>query len=113
MPIWFSVQETHIFLAPGILTNNAPAIYYSCATLSGAFGGLIAYGIELNLSYDGTGRYSWSWLFLVEGVIAIGAGLLIMVFLPRMPDDLQRRGGRHWLFTKEEIDLAAKRQACK
>jgi MFS family permease len=97
---------------PGGFTYNSLAIYYSCATLSGAFGGLIAYGIELNLSSDRSGRYSWSWLFLVEGVIAIGAGLLIVAFLPRMPDDLQRRNSHHWLFTKEEIDLAAERQAC-
>lgn len=62
--------------------------------------------------YDRSGRYPWSGLFLVEGVIAIGAGVLIMLFLPRMPDDLKRGNGRHWLFTKEEIDLAAKRHEC-
>ncbi|KAH8699107.1 major facilitator superfamily domain-containing protein [Talaromyces proteolyticus] len=87
------------------------AIYYSCATLSGAFGGLIAYGIEVNLPYVRSGRYPWSWLFLIEGVIAIGAGILIVLFLPRMPDDLQRRKRSHWLFTKEEINLATDRQA--
>lgn len=88
--------------------NKFVAIYYACATLSGAFGGLIAYGIQLNLASEG-GRKPWSWLFLIEGVLAVGIGLIIILALPRFPDDLHRRDKRHWLFTSEEIDLAYKR----
>jgi len=84
------------------------AIYYACATLSGAFGGLIAYGVQSDLAFQG-GRKPWSWLFLIEGVLAAGVGLIIILALPRFPDDLHRRQKRHWLFTSEEIELAYKR----
>ncbi|KAK5381971.1 hypothetical protein LTR20_007951 [Exophiala xenobiotica] len=86
-------------------------IFFSCATISGSFGGLIAYSIEKHLSLEKTGRAPWSWLFIIEGVLAIGIGILVITLLPRLPDDLQKRGKKHWLFTKEEIDLAAKRFA--
>ncbi|PYH94485.1 retrograde regulation protein 2 [Aspergillus ellipticus CBS 707.79] len=88
------------------------AIYYSLATLSGALGGLIAYGVEVNphLSYERSGRYSWAWLFLIEGVIAVGVGLLVIIFLPHTPDDLIDKP-KHWLFTHEDIKLGVERQA--
>ncbi|KAH8697045.1 retrograde regulation protein 2 [Talaromyces proteolyticus] len=74
-----------------------------------AFGGLIAYGIQHDLTYTVTGRHPWAWLFLIEGLLAVFAGLLVLVLLPRFPDDLRARNRKHWLFTKEEIDLAADR----
>ncbi|KAJ9640875.1 hypothetical protein H2204_003164 [Knufia peltigerae] len=84
------------------------AIFYACATISGAFGGLIAYGVQHNLaSHDD--RRTWSWLFLIEGVLAVGIGLIIILLLPRFPDDLHQRGKKHWLFTREEIEFAHKR----
>ncbi|KAJ9621612.1 hypothetical protein H2203_007099 [Taxawa tesnikishii (nom. ined.)] len=45
------------------------AIIYGCNCLSGAFGGLIAYGIETM----GTrrGLEAWRWLFIVEGAFSI------------------------------------------
>jgi hypothetical protein len=33
---------------------------------------LIAYSIEKHLSLEKTGRAPWSWLFIIEGVLAIG-----------------------------------------
>src|ERR1700761_8777903 len=97
---------------PTVLTEIA-AIFFSCATISGSFGCLIAYGIETHLSLEKTGRSPWSWLFLIEGILAICIGIIAFLFLPRLPDDLQKRGKKHWLFTKEEIDLAASRFACE
>ncbi|KAG9773414.1 hypothetical protein KCU88_g5793, partial [Aureobasidium melanogenum] len=85
-------------------------IFYACATLSGAFGGLIAYGVQANMTSP-TGRSTWSWLFLIEGVLAVGVGLAVVVILPRFPDDLHRSGKPHWLFNQEEIDLAHNRYA--
>lgn len=93
--------------------DESLAIFYSFPTISGSFGGLIAYGIEKHLSFEKTGRYPWSWLFIIEGVMAVGIGLIVIVALPHLPDDLQKRGKKHWLFTEEEIDLAATRFACK
>lgn len=88
------------------------AIFFSCSTISGSFSGLIAYGIQKHLTFVKTGRAPWSWLFIIEGSIAIVIGIIAFVLLPRLPDDLQRRGKKHWLFTEEEINLAVARFAC-
>ncbi|KIX04968.1 uncharacterized protein Z518_05840 [Rhinocladiella mackenziei CBS 650.93] len=83
------------------------AIYYSAATISGAFSGLIAYGIQKSLTLERTGREPWRWLFIIEGCMALFVGLLVVVSLPRFPD--QFRGNKHWLFRPEEIELAVQR----
>ncbi|KAJ9612957.1 hypothetical protein H2200_002898 [Cladophialophora chaetospira] len=51
------------------------SIFAACSSISGAFGGVIAYGVQANLNGKG-GRTAWSWLFLIEGVIAIAIGML-------------------------------------
>ena len=94
-------------------TNKLKALFFSAATLSGAFGGLIAYGVQHNLTYAATGRYPWQWLFIIEGVLAIGVGILIIILLPRVPDDLSAHNKGHWLFDKAEIELAKTRYGCK
>lgn len=56
------------------------AIFYGANTAAGAFAGVIAYGIGyLNGAY---GYSAWEWLFLIEGVITVGIGLVTVVFLP-------------------------------
>ncbi|KIX06606.1 uncharacterized protein Z518_04582 [Rhinocladiella mackenziei CBS 650.93] len=101
MSLWYKRDE--------LATRNA--IYYSCAVVSGAFGGLISYGIQTGLPLKTTGRAPWSWLFIVEGSMAMGIGILAWLLLPRFPDDLQKREKRHWLFTREEINIAVERFA--
>ncbi|KAL7915552.1 MFS general substrate transporter [Trichoderma velutinum] len=59
-PYWYQRNE---------LATRAAA-YYSAATLSGAFSGLIAYGVEINLDGVG-GRRNWQWLFIIEGALAV------------------------------------------
>jgi MFS family permease len=86
-------------------------LYYSAATLSGAFSGLIAYGVLKNLTHERTGRDPWRWLFIIEGSMAMGVGILAWIFLPRFPD--QMKDGKHWLFNKDEIALAAERSSSK
>ncbi|KAF3923993.1 hypothetical protein ABW21_db0203285 [Orbilia brochopaga] len=83
------------------------ACYYSTATLSGAFSGLIAYGIGHNLKKSNTGHSPWEWLFIIEGVIGIFVGILVIILLPSFPDKM--KNGRNWLFTVEEINLAKER----
>ncbi|RDW65994.1 hypothetical protein BP6252_09629 [Coleophoma cylindrospora] len=84
------------------------AIYYTSATISGCFSGLIAYGVEKNL--DGVqGFHSWQWLYIVEGIPAIGLGIIIFFLLPSFPDAIAKGGSRY--FKKIEIDLAQQRMA--
>ncbi|KAF8424834.1 MFS general substrate transporter [Tirmania nivea] len=50
------------------------AIFFSAATLSGAFGGLIAPGL---VAADGAGGLSgWRWIFVIEGLITIAVALV-------------------------------------
>lgn len=84
------------------------AIYYTSATLSGCVSGLIAYGVQKNL--DGIhGHRAWEWLYIVEGVPAVGLGIIILLFVPSFPDIIAQTGSR-W-FTNDEIDLALQRMA--
>jgi len=56
------------------------AIFYGANTAAGAFGGVIAYGVG---NLDGVhGWRAWKWLFLIEGVVTIAAGLACRFFLP-------------------------------
>lgn len=56
------------------------AIFYGANTAAGAFGGVIAYGVG---NLDGAhGWRAWKWLFLIEGLITIVAGLCCFWFLP-------------------------------
>ncbi|KAE8378532.1 major facilitator superfamily domain-containing protein [Aspergillus bertholletiae] len=76
------------------------AVFMCSATLSGAFGGAIAYGVgHLN---GARGLEGWRWLFLVEGVPTIAAGLLVFLFLPSYPEKVA------WL-TDEEKEAQALR----
>lgn len=56
------------------------AIFYGFNTAAGAFGGVIAYGVG---NLDGAnGWRAWKWLFLIEGIITITAGVACLFFLP-------------------------------
>ncbi|KAL4938547.1 hypothetical protein BDV06DRAFT_231701 [Aspergillus oleicola] len=55
----------------------------SCTALSGAFGGLLAYGL---LQMDGIGGYpGWRWVYLIEGAFSILCALAIYFGLPNDP----------------------------
>lgn len=55
-------------------------LFYTAASLSGAFGGLLARG----LSAIGTagGLYTWSWIFIIEGLFTVVVGILAYFVLP-------------------------------
>jgi MFS family permease len=86
-------------------------MYYSASTISGAFSGLIAYGVQRDLTFKHTGREPWRWLFIIEGVLAMAIGILTWSILPPFPDKI--KGGKTWLFSKDEVNMAVARSACK
>ncbi|UQC90789.1 major facilitator superfamily transporter [Colletotrichum lupini] len=52
----------------------------SCMALSGAFGGLLAYGL---LQMDGVGGYAgWRWVYLIEGAFSIICAFAVWFGLP-------------------------------
>ncbi|KAM0110936.1 hypothetical protein ACP6JB_003272 [Aspergillus fumigatus] len=76
------------------------ALILASATLAGAFGGAIAYGVgHMNQVH---GLSAWRWLFIIEGAPSCASAVLVWFFLPDYPESAR------WL-TREEKDLAAQR----
>lgn len=60
------------------------AIFFSAAAFAGSFGGLLAAAIT---KLDGLGgRPGWAWIFIIEGAVTIGFGLLSFYFVHDFPD---------------------------
>ncbi|KAJ7611763.1 major facilitator superfamily domain-containing protein [Roridomyces roridus] len=58
--------------------------FLSTASLAGAFGGILAYGIiQLNGKH---GHSGWQWIFIIEGVITSFIGLISFPVLPATPE---------------------------
>ncbi|KAG8693711.1 hypothetical protein FRC09_010342 [Ceratobasidium sp. 395] len=74
------------------------SFFISAAPLAGAFGGLIAYGVQHVQSHIAT----WRILFLIEGLPTILVGLLVLFFLPSRPETTK------WL-SEDERKLAQRR----
>jgi len=64
--------------------NLRMSIFYSGSLLSGAFGNLIAAGILKGLAGK-NGLSAWQWLYIIEGTITIGIGIVIVFVLPDFP----------------------------
>ena len=63
------------------------AMFFSAASLSGAFSGLLAAAI---INMDGIrGKPGWSWIFILEGVFSTIVGLLSFFIVPSTPKDLK------------------------
>ncbi|KAH6908856.1 major facilitator superfamily domain-containing protein [Coprinopsis sp. MPI-PUGE-AT-0042] len=59
------------------------SIFFSAASLSGAFSGLLAFGI---VRMDGVGRKpGWAWIFILEGIFTFAFGIISFVLLPQSP----------------------------
>ncbi|KAG0143246.1 hypothetical protein CROQUDRAFT_66388 [Cronartium quercuum f. sp. fusiforme G11] len=59
------------------------ALFFSSASLSGAFSGLLAYGL---IRLDGVGgRPGWAWIFIVEGLFTFVCGVLGYFIIPSTP----------------------------
>ncbi|KAF9073199.1 MFS general substrate transporter [Rhodocollybia butyracea] len=60
------------------------AIFFSAATVSGAFGGLLAAAIH---NMDGIGgKPGWAWIFILEGLATVLAGVLSFFIIQDFPD---------------------------
>lgn len=60
------------------------AVFFSAATASGAFGGLLAAAIS---NMDGVGgKPGWAWIFIIEGLITVIAGFASFWIIQDFPD---------------------------
>ncbi|PVI08149.1 MFS nicotinic acid transporter-like protein Tna1 [Periconia macrospinosa] len=69
------------------------SLFFSCASLAGAFGGILAYGIG---HMRGVGGYNgWRWIFIIEGLLTIVIAIIAYWFISNYPENVS------WL-SKEE-----------
>lgn len=60
------------------------ALFYGTAALSGAAGGLVAYGISFMNGFNGWN--AWRWIILINGLPTLVTGLVIPFVLPNSPE---------------------------
>ncbi|KAF7305963.1 hypothetical protein HMN09_00750700 [Mycena chlorophos] len=60
------------------------AIFFSAATIAGAFGGILAFGIE-KLEGKG-GLHGWQWIFLIEGLATVVVAFASYFFMYDYPE---------------------------
>ncbi|KAK5126480.1 hypothetical protein LTR85_010716 [Meristemomyces frigidus] len=78
------------------------SVFYSAASLAGAFSGLLAYAIG-HLDYT-WGYRGWRFIYVIEGLIAVVVGLCGFLFVNQTP------AGVKWLTAEEKQYLILRRQ---
>lgn len=90
LTFWYRTDERSIRVA----------IILASATLAGAFGGALAFGIgHMNQTH---GLSAWRWLFILEGLPSCLSSILVFFFFPDYPETVK------WL-SEEEKELAKER----
>ncbi|KAG9069231.1 hypothetical protein KI688_010128 [Linnemannia hyalina] len=75
-------------------------LFFSTATMAGAFGGVLAYGIA---RMEGVaGLHGWQWIFILEGLPTVLLTVVVYFFLPDFPSTAP-------FLNAEEKDLAVRR----
>ncbi|KAH9934328.1 MFS general substrate transporter [Fomitopsis serialis] len=95
-----------MFVVPRAAQAQRVSIFLSAATVSGAFGGILAFGIE---RMDGIGGLAgWSWIFLLEGMITVGVAGLSFFFMYDDPETAPFLSPeeREWLIDTIKEDMA-------
>ncbi|KAI1184841.1 MFS general substrate transporter [Nemania serpens] len=92
LTFWYKTDERSVRVA----------FILASATLAGAFGGAIAYGVgHIN---GARGLSGWRWLFILEGIPSVLSSLFVWFILPDYPETTA------WL-SEAEKELAAQRLA--
>ena len=78
LSLWYTPKE--------LATRSG--VFYSASSLAGAFNGLISFGIVTDYQHKPPFQ-PWQWLFLVEGCMSMGFGILVIIFLPPVPEKVK------------------------
>ncbi|CAG5158666.1 uncharacterized protein ALTATR162_LOCUS5195 [Alternaria atra] len=79
------------------------SLFFSCASLAGAFGGILAYGIAHMRNVGG--YEGWRWIFILEGLLTIVIGVVAYWFISNYP------GTVSWLSKEERTFVQARLKA--
>lgn len=80
------------------------ALFFSAATLAGAFGGLLARGIA---EMDGVGNYpGWSWIFILEGLLTLFVAIAAYWIIKDYPEtaDFLTPAQKHEVHRRLKLD---------
>ncbi|KAL4934577.1 allantoate permease family MFS transporter [Aspergillus undulatus] len=73
LSMWYKRNEQHYRVA----------LFFSAASLAGAFGGILAWGIA---HMDGVGGYAgWRWIFILEGLLTVVVAALAYLWVYNYP----------------------------
>ncbi|KAJ3552700.1 hypothetical protein NM688_g4015 [Phlebia brevispora] len=90
LSLWYTKHELGLRLA----------YFFGFAAVAGAFGGLIAFGIQ----QASTSIANWRLLFLVEGVPTIALGVIALFLLPDRPEETSYLSGEERLLQLERMN---------
>ncbi|RDB15711.1 High-affinity nicotinic acid transporter [Hypsizygus marmoreus] len=68
---------------PRFMLQYRIGLFFGAASIAGAFSGLLAYGISFMSGVGGL--LGWSWIFILEGILTILAGLLAFAVMVDFP----------------------------
>ncbi|KDR84326.1 hypothetical protein GALMADRAFT_707697 [Galerina marginata CBS 339.88] len=71
------------FFYPRQMLQWRISAFFSAASISGAFSGLLAFGI-INMNRVGD-KPGWAWIFILEGLLTFVFGIISFFLLPRTP----------------------------
>lgn len=77
------------------------AVFFSLASLSGAFSGILAFGIIKIKESPTQARPGWAWVFILEGLFTVLFGIASFFLLPRSPKATR-------FFTPDERDYVVR-----
>ncbi|KAI6044007.1 major facilitator superfamily domain-containing protein [Pisolithus marmoratus] len=97
IPLYFSLFYTKNELGLRL------GYWFGFAAIAGAFGGLIAFGVQL-IHFGPNNESDWKLLFLIEGIPAIILGIVTWFALPNRPESTR-------LFNEREREVALERGA--
>lgn len=67
-------------------TARRVSIFYMASLLASGFGSIFAYALSLIRVGDGMYRAGWRWIFIIEGIVTVAAGLVAPFFLVEFPE---------------------------
>ncbi|KAJ7597005.1 major facilitator superfamily domain-containing protein [Mycena floridula] len=86
-------------------------IFYGASSLSGAFSGLIAFGV---FHIKSTKHHAWQYLFWIEGASTVGFAIFAFLWLPRSPStwafltEHQKAIARHRILSDSSVTVDEK-----
>ncbi|ETI23078.1 hypothetical protein G647_04874 [Cladophialophora carrionii CBS 160.54] len=85
-------------------TARRVSLFYMASLLSSGFGPIFAYALSLIRVGDGMYRSGWRWIFIIEGIATVVAGLISPIFLVEFPERVK------WLNPRQKYIAQARLQ---